>query len=93
MKYINTKSNGVIIFSGLINHNEMSEFGEVIGAGFFWLKNGVDECGNNVLIAVTYGESVTLGIKPNLKDENDITKLLNDNLDLNEIDKIRESIS
>jgi hypothetical protein len=57
VKYIRTKDNKIIVFSGLQQHSEFQNF-DPISAGFISIgvKDGEPDCD-------CYGESFTLGLK------------------------------
>ena len=69
LKYIMTKDDGVIMFSNLITHTEMArKFGGATSAGFVTIdKNYHFE---------TYGESVSLRMKPAEDDNEKIERQL-----------------
>ena len=57
-KYIRTKDNMIIVFSGLFQHNGFKHF-EPISAGFISIGIGPDRNPS----CTCYGESVSLGLK------------------------------
>ena len=63
VKYIKTKKNEIIIFSGLQTHAEFSSF-EPVSAGF--IQFFIDEDKNPS--CQCYGKSVSLGIESDPKD-------------------------
>jgi len=58
VKYIRTKDNKIIVFSGLFKHSEFKNF-EPISAGFVSIGVGSDENPD----ITCYGESYSLGLK------------------------------
>ncbi len=66
-KYIKTKDNKMIVFSGALQHKEFKHF-EPVSAGFIAIGVGSDKNPD----CTCYGESISLGIK--CDDEQD-TKL------------------
>ena len=60
IKYIMTKDDGIVMFSGILNHDEVAaKFGGATSAGFINLDGDDTKC---------YGESISLNLKANEKD-------------------------
>ena len=70
-----------IVFSGAIQHKDMVGYGEIAsGAGFVRFAAGVDVNGEvERLVAKTYGESISLGIKSRPEDEEKINRQILNN--------------
>ena len=60
IKYIMTKDKGIVMFSGILGHDEVAQkFGGATSAGFINIKGEDTRC---------YGESISLHMKADEKD-------------------------
>ena len=68
-KYVRTKNGVIIVFSELLQHSEFRKF-EPISAGF--ISFGVNKDGNPTCSC--YGESISLGLESNPKEDTELAK-------------------
>jgi hypothetical protein len=69
IKYVITKNKEIIVFPTSLKHSDFEEFNP-ISAGF--ISIGVNE--DNNLTFSCYGESLSLGLKSNPKEDTEIAK-------------------
>ena len=69
-KYIRTKDNKIIVFSGAFTHNQFSSW-KPITAGF--ISFGIDE--NKNPSCTCYGESISLGLKSDTEKDTQLAKM------------------
>lgn len=73
MKYIMTRYSP-IVFSDALNHRDVSSGWEVTSAGFVSVEWNEEEKKFN---CVPYGESVSLGLKPDTEDKLKLERMFN----------------
>jgi hypothetical protein len=62
-----------IVFSAVIQHKDMVGHNEKCeGAGFVYFKMAKDSFGDDIITAVCYGESISLGIKSREEEDSAI---------------------
>jgi len=69
-KYIRTKENKIIIFSGLQIHSDFAHFNP-ISAGFIYFLLDLD----NKIICQCFGESFSLGLKSKEKEDSRLAQM------------------
>lgn len=69
VKYIKTKDKQIIVFGEYYTHDELKKF-EPISAGF--ISFGLDD--NGELYCQCYGNSVSLGLKADEKEDSELAK-------------------
>lgn len=70
-KYVVIKGSYPVVFSAAMQHSEFRCLGSITSAGFFWIteRNGKPHIS-------TYGNSVSLNLKPDTNDANLLKRLL-----------------